>query len=133
MTANAMWILVALAWVLGAAVGGWFALRVARKRFAARLRREVDELQQRYAGTGDQLRAAQVRAQTELEQLRTTFKRQLAAAGDEPRAAQARAEERLQAAYQEIDRLRRSGVAAAKPKAELSDGFAATRPMNEGM
>jgi hypothetical protein len=133
MTSNGWWILVISALVLGAAAGGWVSLRFVRQRFAARLRREVEELQQRHSGTSDQLRAAQVRAQTELEQLRGSFKRQLTAVAEEPRAAQARAEERLEAAYLEIDRLRRVDAAPALAKADLSDGFAATRPMTEGM
>jgi hypothetical protein len=74
-----------------------------------------------------------LRAQTELEQARNSFKRQLAVVADEPRAAAARAEERLRAAYDELDRLRRSGAPPDTATAELSDGFAATRPMREGM
>lgn len=133
MRTNEWWVLLGVSLVLGAVAGGGFMLRSARARFDARLRRAVDELHQRYAATTDQLRAAHVRAQTELEQTRNSFKRQLAAVADEPRAATARAEERLRAAYDELDRLRRGSRPPDTSTSELSDGFAATRPMREGM
>lgn len=133
MRTNEWWVLLGVALAFGGAAGGWFALRLASRRFDVRLRRAVEELHQRYAATTDQLRAAQVRAQTELEQARNSFKRQLAVVADEPRAATARAEERLRAAYDELDRLRRGGRPPDTATAELSDGFAATRPMREGM
>ena len=80
----------------------------------------------------EQLRTAQSRAQADLEQSRNVFKRQLAAAAAEPRAALERTEERLKAAYAELDRLRRMG-APDTGSAELTDGFAATRPMRDGL
>ena len=61
------------------------------------------------------------------------FKCQLAVAADEPRAAAARAEERLRAACAEMDRLRRGGKPSDTSSSELTDGFAATRPMREGL
>ena len=133
MTSNGWWMLVGLALLLGAAAGAWLALRVAGPRHAAQLRKANDEQQRQFSATVDQLRAAQVRAQTELEQQRNGFKRQLAAAADEPRAAAARAEERLRAAYEELDRLRRGNTPPDTSRAELGDGFAATRPMREGL
>ncbi len=133
MTTEVWWVLIGTALLLGAAVGGWTAFRVLRKRFASRLRRATDELQRRQGATTEQLRTAQVRAQTELEQTRAAFKRQLAAAAAEPLAAAARAEERLRAAYDELDRLRRGTGATETGPLELGDGFAATRPMREGM
>ena len=63
----------------------------------------------------------------------SSFKRQLAVAADEPRAAAARAEERLRAAYDEMDRMRRDGKPPDTTSPELNDGFAATRPMRDGM
>ena len=133
MTTNGWWILFGAALVVGAIVGSWVTLLVARGRHATQIRRSNDELQQKFTATIDHLRAAQVRAQTELEQARHSFKRQLASAGDAPRAAVARAEERLRAAYDEMDRLRRDGAPPDTGTSELSDGFAATRPMREGM
>lgn len=133
MTSNGWWMLVGLALLLGVAAGALLALRVAGARHAAQLRKASDELQQRFSATIDQLRASQVRAQTELEQQRNGFKRQLAAAAEEPRAAAARAEERLRAAYDELDRLRRGGNPPDTSRAELTDGFAVTRPMREGL
>jgi hypothetical protein len=97
----------------------------------AQVRRAADALKQQHSAVVDGLRGAQTRAQTELEQTRTAFKRQLDSAAAEPRAAAARAEERLLAAYAELDRLRRGGGPTSP--AELSDGFAATRPMREGL
>ena len=132
MTTDTGWLLTALALVLGAAAGGWLGLRLGSSRSKTRLRRTIEELQQKHAAASDQLRAAQVRAQTELEQVRSSFKRQLASVADEPRAAAARAEERLRAAYDELDRLRRGGPSDTAPS-DLGDGFAATRPMREGM
>jgi MinD-like ATPase involved in chromosome partitioning or flagellar assembly len=133
MTSNGWWMLIGLALLAGVAVGGWVTLRIAQLRHTAQSRRAIDEVQQKLAATIDQLRAVQVRAQTELEQVRNSFKRQLAVVADEPRAAAARAEERLRAAYEELDRLRRgSRVPDTKPS-ELSDGFAATRPMRESL
>ncbi|MEP7101427.1 MAG: hypothetical protein ABI781_13015 [Burkholderiales bacterium] len=133
MTTNGWWMLVGSALLAGAVAGGWLTLRIARLRHALALRKAHDELQQKFSATIDQLRAAQVRAQTELEQARNSFKRQLAVAADEPRAAAARAEERLRAAYVEMDKMRLAGAAPDTGTSELSDGFAATRPMREGM
>lgn len=133
MTTEIWWVLIGVALLLGAAAGGLIAFRVLRQRFASRLRRTTDELQRRQVATTEQLRSAQVRAQTELEQTRAAFKRQLAVVAAEPRAAAARAEERLRAAYDELDRLRRGAVATETGPSELGDGFAATRPMREGM
>ena len=133
MTTNGWWMLVGLALLVGAVAGGWLTLRFARTRHASALRKANDELQQKFSSTIDQLRAAQVRAQTELEQARNSFKRQLAVVADEPRAAAARAEERLRAAYDELDKLRRAGAPPDTGTSDLSDGFAATRPMREGM
>ena len=132
MSTEAWWVLVGVALVFGAALGSWVALRVARRRFASRLRRATEDLHKKHAAASEQLRASQVRAQTELEQVRASFKRQLATAADEPRAAMLRAEERLVAAYAEIDRLRR-GPAPDTAPSDLNDGFAATRPMRDGM
>ena len=133
MTTNVWWALIAVALVLGGAIGGLVARSLAGGRFEARLRRATEELAQKHAGTAEELRAAQVRAQAELEQARSTFKRQLAAAADEPRAAMLRAEERLIEAYGEVDRLRRGVRLADTTASELGDGFAATRPMQDGM
>ena len=131
MTTNTWWLLVGAALILGAVAGGWGALYVMRTRFSAQLRRATDELRQRNAAMSEQLRTAQVRSQTELEQARNTFKRQLADLAAEPRIAQERTEARLKAAYAELDRLRKAGVDTAPT--DLSDGFAATRPMREGL
>jgi molecular chaperone GrpE (heat shock protein) len=133
MTSNGWWMLLGLASLLGAFAGGMLVMRLARVRHAAHLRHTTDELQKKFAATIDQLRAAHVRAQTELEQVRNAFKQQLAAATDEPRAAAARAEQRLRAAYDELDRLRREAKPDDTARAELSDGFAATRPMRPGL
>jgi hypothetical protein len=133
MTAEVWWVLIGAALLLGAGVGGLIAFRVLRQRFAAKLRRATEELQRRQVATTEQLRSAQVRAQTELEQTRAAFNRQLAVVAAEPRAAAARAEERLRAAYDELDRLRRGTGTTETGPLELGDGFAATRPMREGM
>jgi hypothetical protein len=134
MPAIAWWIGLAAAGLTGAIVGAWVTFRYLRTRFERELRRATDELHQRHLATADQLRAAQVRAQTELDQTRSSFKRQLAAAAAaaEPQAALQRTEARLKAAYAELDRLR----AASNPEAgsaDLADGFAVTRPLREGL
>lgn len=130
MTTNTWWMLLAVALAAGVAGGGWFALRMARARFDAQLRRATEELHQKHAAMGEKLRAAQVRTQTELEQSRSSFKRQLAVMAAEPRAALERTEERLKAAYAELDRLRGSKTPAPSLP---EDGFAATQPMHKGM
>jgi hypothetical protein len=132
MSTETWWVLVGVALLVGAAIGGWLTLRVARMRYDARLRRATEDLKKKHAAASEQLRAAQLRAQTELEQQRSSFKQQLAVVADEPRAAMLRAEERLKAAYAEIDRLRR-GPAPDTAPSDLHDGFAATRPMRDGM
>jgi len=132
MTTNAWWVLVGVALMLGAVAGGWAMLRYARMRFDAQLRRATEELHQRNAAMTEQLRTSQVRLQAELEQSRSSVKRQLAVMAAEPRAALERTEERLKAAYAELDRLR-GKVAGDTGSAELTDGFAATRPMRDGM
>ena len=130
MTTDTLMALVA-ALLLGAGAGFWGATELAKRRLKAQIKRAADALRQQHSAVVDGLRGAQSRAQTELEQTRASFKRQLDAAAAEPRAAAARAEERLLAAYAELDRLRRGGGPTSP--AELSDGFAATRPMREGL
>ncbi len=134
MTDNGWWMLIGvpLAMALGAAAGGWFTFRTARVSFDARLRREVVELQQQQAATADQLRAERVTAETDLVQARIAFNRQLATAAQESRAAVARIEERLRVTRDDPDGERR-GSPPDTATAELSDGFAATRPMRDGM
>ena len=64
----------------------------------------------------------------------TAFKRQLAVASEEPRAAMHRAEDRLKAAYAELDRMRSAARSDGEAgSSELSDGFAATRPMRNDL
>ena len=133
MSTSTWWILVVTGLMLGTVAGGWVALRLARSRFDAQLRKATDEVSQRQTAMIEQLRSAQLRAQSELEQTRSSFKRQLASMTAEPRAALERAEGRLKAAYAELDRLRGSGNAPDSGMAELTDGFAATRPMHKGM
>jgi DNA anti-recombination protein RmuC len=133
MTSNGWWTGIGLALLAGMVAGGWLCLRIAQMRHAAQSRRALEEMHQKFSATIDQLRAAQVRAQTELEQARNSFKRQLATAAEEPRAATARAEERLRVAYEELDRIRRGARPPDTRSSDLADGFAATRPMREGM
>jgi len=121
----------AAALLVGAGAGFWAATALAHRRLKVQVRRAADALKQQHSAVVDGLRGAQTRAQTELEKTRAGFKRQLDSAAAEPRAAAARAEERLLAAYAELDRLRRGGGPTSP--AELSDGFAATRPMREGL
>lgn len=132
MSTNGWWVMIGAALVFGAAVGAWATLRLTRTHFDTQLRRATEDLHQRHAAMADQLRTAQVRAQAELEQTRSAFKRQLATMAAEPRAALERTEERLKAAYAELDRLRSKG-AHDTGASELTDGFAATRPMRDGM
>jgi ElaB/YqjD/DUF883 family membrane-anchored ribosome-binding protein len=132
-TTNEWWMLVGLALITGAASGGWLAARALRARHSAELRESSEELQQQFAAAVEKLRDTKARAQTELEQTRSAFKRQLAASAEEPRAATLRAEERLRAAYAEMDRMRRAGIPPDTGSAEFNDGFAATRPMREGL
>ena len=131
MTAETWWMALAAALLVGAGTGFWAATLLAQRRLKTQIRRATDALRQQHGAVVDGLRSAQSRAQSELEKTRAGFKRQLDAAAAEPRAAAARAEERLLAAYAELDRLRRGGGPTSP--AELSDGFAATRPMLEGL
>ena len=131
MTTDTWLTALAAAVLVGAGAGFWGAAELAKRRLKAQVKRAVDTLRQQHGAVVDGLRGAQSRAQTELEQTRASFKRQLDAAAAEPRAAAARTEERLLAAYAELDRLRRGGGPTSP--AELSDGFAATRPMRDGL
>jgi len=132
MSTNGWWVLIGVALVAGVVAGAWAMLRFARMRFDAQLRQATDEQHQRHAAVAEQLRTVQARAQADLEQSRNSFKRQLAVMAAEPRAALERTEERLKAAYAELDRLRGKG-APDTGAAELTDGFAATRPMRDGL
>jgi hypothetical protein len=132
MSTNGWWVLIGVALAAGAVAGAWAMLRFARMRFDTQLRHATEELHQRHAAVAEQLRTVQARAQAELEQSRNSFKRQLAVMATEPRAALERTEERLKAAYAELDRLRGKGAPDTGP-AELTDGFAATRPMRDGL
>ncbi|MEO8808410.1 MAG: hypothetical protein ABI433_20185 [Burkholderiaceae bacterium] len=131
MTTQTWWMALAAAALVAAVAGFWAATALAQRRLKAQVRRAAETLRQQHSAVVDGLRGAQSRSQAELEQTRAGFKRQLDAAAAEPRAAAARAEERLLAAYAELDRLRRGGGPTSP--AELSDGFAATRPMREGL
>jgi molecular chaperone GrpE (heat shock protein) len=134
MDASTAWWLVGLAAVLGAVIVGWVVQRIARFRHGRAVLRATDALQKQNAALADQLRAAAARAHADLEQLRQAHKRQLQTAQAEPQAATARAEQRLVAAYEELDRLRRQVAGAANTEpSDLGDGFAATRPMRDGM
>ena len=133
MTNSAWWMGMALGSGMGALVGlvlGWL---LARRRHVEQLRVASNETAKKLAFGADQVRAVQARSQTDLDQARAGFKRQLAAASEAPVAAMRQAEERLRNAYDEIDRLRRAALAADTGRSELSDGFAATRPMRDGM
>ena len=132
MSTNGWWVVIGIALVAGVVAGAWAMLRFARMRFDAQLRHATDELHQRHAAVAEQLRTVQARAQADLEQSRNSFKRQLAVVAAEPRAELERTEERLKAAYAELDRLRGKG-APDTGSAELTDGFAATRPMRDGL
>ena len=132
MSTSVWGMLIIVALLCGVAAGSWVTLRMARQRFDHQLRRATDDLQQRNATMAEQLRSAQTRAQADLDQARNSFKRQLAVVAAEPRAALDRSEDRLKAAYAELDRLR-GKVAADTAASELTDGFAATRPMHNGM
>jgi uncharacterized membrane-anchored protein YhcB (DUF1043 family) len=86
MSTTAWWALLGMALVIGAILGSWVVLRQARVRFGAQLQRATDALNERHAATTEQLRAAQARAQAELEQSRISFKRQLALMAADSRA-----------------------------------------------
>ncbi len=126
-----LWIGLGLA--LGAIAGSWITLWILGARHAAALRRMRDDFQRQSDAVVNQFRIAQLRSQTEIEQLRQAARRQLAMAGEEPKEAAARAESRLRAAYEEIDRLRRIKALDTTIRGDLSDGFAATRPMVDGL
>lgn len=133
MTANEWTWWVGGALLLGATVGGFAAARLQHMRLNARMRRVTANMEQKYAATAEQLRNAQANAKREFEQERSAFKRQMAQAVEAPRAAAARAEERLRAAYDELDRLRPRAPGPELSTAEIADGFAATRPMRQGL
>jgi hypothetical protein len=133
MTGQGWGLWIGLGLVLGAIGGSWVTLWLLGARHAAALRRMRDDFQRQSDAVVSQFRVTQLRSQTELEQLRQTNQRKLATASDEPRAAVARAEMRLRAAYEEIDRLRRGNAPQTTIRADLTDGFAATRPMVDGL
>lgn len=123
MTEIADWGLLGAAFALGAVLGGLFTMRVTQARFEVKLRDAGAELTKRHAAATNELRAAHVRAQGEVEQMRASCNRQLVAAREGPRAAVQRAEERLQAAYAELDRLR---AASSRAQPAATHGFAPT-------
>ena len=133
MTANEWGLLVGVAFALGGVAGSWLTLGVLGARHATALRRMSDDFQRQSDAVVGQFRAAQLRSQTEIEMLRQASQRDIATAGDAPREAAARAEVRLRLANAEIDRLRRTAAPETTIRADLSDGFADTRPMVEGM
>ena len=123
MTGIADWGLLGAALALGTVLGGLFTVRAMQARFDVKLENAGVELTKRHAAATNELRAAHMRAQGEVEQMRTSFKRQLVAAAEGPRAAVQRAEERLQAAYAELDRLR---AASSRAQPATTHGFAQT-------
>ncbi len=132
MTSGEFWGYLGLTLFIGGAIGWAIAMRMSRANFVAQLRATSDQLEQRNSAAANELRTVQARAQRELELARLSFKRQLASAGDKPRAAMLDAEERLRAAYDELDRLRRSPPPrGTSVKVEKSDGFATTLVMPE--
>ncbi len=133
MTHSAGWVGLALGSGMGAAVGLLLGWLLARRRHAEQLRVAHDEMAKKLAFGADQVRAVQARSQADLDHARAGFKRQLAAAAEAPVAAMKQAEQRLRAAYDEIDRMRRATLDTDSARSELSDGFAATRPMRDGM
>ena len=128
------WWSLGAATALGGVAGAWLMHKVAQFRHSRDLQRATDTLKKQNATLAEQLRSAQARTQIELEQLRQSHKRQRAPAEGASDVAERPAEQRLIAAYDELDRMR--GNHSADPdtgSAELSDGFAATRPMRDGM
>lgn len=123
MTEIANWGLLGAAFALGTVLGGLITVRVMQARFDVKLENAGVELTKRHAVATNELRAAHMRAQGEVEQMRTSFKRQLVAAAEGPRAAVQRAEERLQAAYAELDRMR---AASSRAQPAGTHGFAPT-------
>ena len=123
MTEIANWGLLGAAIALGTVLGGLIAVRFMQARLDVKLENAGADLTKRHAAATNELRAAHMRAQGELEQMRTSFKRQLVAAAEGPRAAVQRAEERLQAAYAELDRMR---AAASRAQPAGAHGFAPT-------
>ena len=71
------WLQGCAAFVLGAVFGSWVTWHFVRRRSEARERRAADEFLQRHAQSTEQLRAAQLRAQTDLELARNEFRRHL--------------------------------------------------------
>lgn len=133
MTNSGWWLGVALGGGIGTVVGLLLGWLLARRRHAEQLQVATDEMAKKLAFGADQVRAVQARSQADLDHARAGFKRQLAAASEAPVVAMKLAEERLRAAYDEIDSMRRAALAANTGSSELSDGFAATRPMRDGM
>ena len=132
-TGHELWLQVCTAAGLGALAGGWAVGVFTGRRLRAQMRRTTDALVQRYAANEEQLRNSHLRAQTDLELARKEFRRHADHVTQENRAAQARLEEELIAAYEEINRLRQMGVAVVGATTELTDGFAATQPMVDGL
>jgi len=132
-TSHEWWLQGCAAAILGALAGIWVAWLVLHRRFDAQLRRNADELLQRHATSADQLRNSQLRAQTELELARSEFRRHMSQASQEHGTAKAKLEEHLIAAYDEVNRLRASTRVTDAAPTELTDGFAATQPMVDGL
>ena len=135
MDTNVWMSLLGLGLLVGVCAGGWAAMRLLRMGHQRDLQRVTKGLDQRMSDLAEQLRTANARSQTELEQLRQAHARQIQAVAAEPQAAVARAEQRLLAAYEELDRMRHQLVGAHAPTepAPLGDGFAPTQPMPRGL
>ena len=132
---NGWWWSLSAATALGGVAGAWLMHKMAQFRHRRDLQRATETLKKQNATLAEQLRIAQARTQIELEQLRQSHKRQRAPAEAASDVAERPAEQRLIAAYDELDRLRRQ-VAKQGPQTvspELTDGFAATRPMYDRM
>ena len=120
--------------LLGAGLGWWVVNRIMARQYRTRLHRATEVLKQQHASTDDKLRAAQTRANLELEQLRASVPRQVAVATAEARAKISRLEEQLRHAHAELDKLHAKitpAIAPRKREAEGNDGFAVTRPFGD--
>lgn len=120
----------ALAGLLGAALGGAVTWRVIGVRASARHARLVTAAREQVAASTQNLRAVNARLQAELEKEKIASRQRQAAVAAEQRSSVTRLEGQLRFAYAEIDRLNAAARGGAMPADGVTDGngFALTRP-----
>jgi uncharacterized protein HemX len=128
MVTNSMFLAMAAALILGAALASWFTGRQWKLRLQRELRDNLEAQRKRHEAIIDKLNATHALERKEFDRQRKRAPKPVAASVAERQSTVARLEEQLSAAFVELDRLRLKVNGPAPQKRDLpANGFADTQ------